>query len=104
MLAFIDDVFISFISNHNQVLLNRKTSNFFNFGSREYHAGRIRRTVEIDRARFFSDVAMEGLAETFAARFFGRHQHDPSLTMRNQILNRRPVRRKHENFITGIYD
>ncbi len=50
VLAVVDEVFVGFVGDHNQVTLPRETRDRFGFGVREHNARRILRRVVINRA------------------------------------------------------
>src|SRR5258708_7942793 len=102
MLAIIDDIFIGFVGDHDQVTVDGKTRDCFDFRPSAHDPRRIYGCVEIDGAGLFGCIASQRFAESIGASFAGRYEHEPALTVSDEILDRRPVGGKDQYVVAGI--
>ena len=104
MLAFVNEVFVSLVGDDDETSLLREARDCRGLVAREDHTVRILRSVEIDGARARGRVARKYLGEAVPASFGCRHEHGYSVAVRDEVFDRRPVRREDQNLVAGIYD
>ena len=88
MIAFVQEILISLISDNDQIAFFREVCNFVRFLTSENNAGRILWSVVVNRACTTRCVASECLLLAFAACFACWHESSPSQAVGDEIFYR----------------
>src|SRR6266436_2430922 len=103
MLAFINQVFVCFVRDDNQIVIFRKLSHFFGFRTGKNYAGWILWSIEINGPSLFAKMTFKRRCKAVLPCLISRDQHWDPLAVGNQVLDRGPIRRKYQNFVAWIY-
>src|SRR5688500_20064748 len=101
MCSIVNQIFIRFISDYDQLPILCKRRYSFCFFRCEDDACRVLWSVVVDSLRAFSGVTRERFLKTFGTGFERRHENAAALAVRNEIFDRRPIRREENYFVTG---
>ena len=72
MFAFINDVFVCFVGDDQEIALDRERCDLVCFFAGEDNSGRVRRRVEVNRTRVSGSVTSKGRTESLGTSFIRR--------------------------------
>jgi len=100
----IDQVFVSFVGDDDEIALAGEGGNFLSFGAGENDAGGILRRVVVDGAGILRGVIFESLAQAGFPRGCGGNEQRACLGAGDEVADRRPVRGEDEDVVASIED
>ncbi len=100
--AVVDEVFVGFVGDDDQIAFDGEGCHFFSFGAGEDEAAGILRRVVVDGACLRRRKLLERLADSVAARGDGGNQQRPRLRAGDEIADGSPIGREDQGVIAGI--
>ena len=83
MRAVVDEIFVSFIGDDDQIAVLRKLRDRFCFFGSEHNTARVLWRVVVDRFRSLGGVARQCFLKTFFASFVRRYENAAALAVSN---------------------
>src|SRR5688572_398446 len=104
MCSIVNQIFIRFISDYDQIAILCKRRYSFCFFRCEDDACRVLWSVVVDSLRVFSCVTRERFLKTFGTGFERRHENAADLAVSYESFDRSSIRREENNLDTWIHN